>query len=178
MKYIFAAIGASFALFLALIIYGWSLPQTFVFERSTSVSSEAENIYSKVVDVEQIRMWAPYFAGLGLDDTAITGAERGSGQVINWRAASAPFETGVQDVLAVTPPYFVQSRFSSPPYEGSIIYALSEVLPADDVTVLVRLDLDAGGAPFFNRVKLHLAEKSIHEELEQSLVRLKTIAER
>lgn len=176
MKYFFACLGGIFLLFIGLLVYGWTLPQTFVFEQSTSVSADADDIYAKAVDMQRIRMWGPYIAGLGIEDTAITGAERGSGQVINWRRSRPPFETGQQDVLAVTPPYFVQSRFSSPPYEGSIIYALSESLPTDDVTVLARLDIDAGGFPFFNRIKLRLRDKSIHEELNLSLGRLKTIS--
>ncbi len=134
-------------------------------------------IYEDISDMEQIRMWAPYIAGLSIDDTAMTGAERGSGQMINWRNAAAPFTIGTQDVLAVTPPYFVQSRFSSPPYEGGIIYALNESLPGDDVTVLIRLDLDAGDFPFFNRVKLRLKQAAVDDELSRSLARLKVTSE-
>lgn len=178
MKYFIAFLGFVFLLFIGLIGYGRSLPQTFIFEQSISVSSDAENIYREMVTANRIRMWAPYVAGLGRNNTAITGPERGSGQLLDWRNAEAPFEIGLQEVLAITPPYFVQSRFYSVPYEGSIIYALNESLPTDDVTVLIRLDLDAGGAPFFDRVKLRLKQKSINEELEQSLARLKTITER
>jgi len=152
------------------------LPQTFVFEQSTPISAEADIIYEEIVEMERIRMWAPYLAGLSIDDTALTGAERGSGQIINWRNAAPPFDIGTQDVLAVTPPYFVQSRFTSSPYEGGIIYALNESLPGDDVTVLVRLDIDSGGFPFFNRVKLRMAQDSVNEELSRALMRLKTIS--
>lgn len=148
-----------------------------MFERSTPISAQADLIYDDIVDMERIRMWAPFLAGLSLGDTAITGAEQGSGQIINWRNAAEPFEIGSQHVLAVTPPYFVQSRFSSPPYEGGMIYALSESLPRDDVTVLVRLDIDAGRFPFFNRVKLRLKQSAIEDELIRSLMRLETISE-
>lgn len=178
MKYFIAFLGFVFLLFIGLIGYGRSLPQTFVFEKSIAVSSDVEDIYEEMVAADRIRMWAPYVAGLGRDNTAITGSERGSGQLLDWRNAQAPFESGLQEVLAITPPYFVQSRFSSASYDGSIIYALNESLPTDDVTVLIRLDLDAGGAPFFNRVKLRLKQELINEELEQALARLKTITEK
>jgi len=147
-----------------------------VFEKSTPISAEADIIYENLIDMERIRMWAPYLAELSIDDTAITGAERGNGQIINWRHAGPPFDIGSQHILAVTPPYFVQSRFSSPPYEGGIIYALNESLPGDDVIVLIRLDIDSGGFPFFNRVKLRMKQKTVNEELSQSLVRLTTIS--
>lgn len=169
-------IGAVFLLFIGLISYGSLLPQTFVFERSQPISVQADIIYHEIVDMERIRMWAPFLAGLPLDDTAITGAEQGSGQIIDWRNAVPPFEIGTQHVLAVTPPYFVQSRFASPPYEGGMIYALSESLPRDDVTVLVRLDIDAGRFPFFNRVKLRMKQSAIEDELSRSLMRLETVS--
>lgn len=170
-------IGIIFITFIGLIVYGWSLPQTFVFEQSTAVSADADIIYEDIVDVTRMRTWAPYLSVLSGDDIAITGAERGNGQIINWRNANPPFNIGTQNVLAVTPPYFVQSRFSSPPYEGSIIYALNESLPGEDVTVLFRLDIDSGDFPYFNRVKLKLKQSAINEELSRALSRLKTITE-
>ncbi len=162
---------------MGLIAYGSILPQTFVFEQSTPISSETHIIYDDIVDLNNMRMWGPYLSGLSFDDTAITGAEQGSGQIISWRNADAPFAIGTQHVLAVTPTYFVQSRFSSPPYEGSIIYALNESLPGEDATVLFRLDIDSGEFPFFNRVKLRLKEEAINAELSRALRRLKTISE-
>ena len=177
MKYLTACLGTVFLAFVGLILYGWSLPQTFIFEQSTNIVSNADDIYEEIVEMEHIRMWAPYVSGLGIDDTALTGAERGSGQVIDWRRSIPPFEVGTQEILALTPPYFVQSRFSSVPYNGSVIYALNQGLPTDNVTVLVRLDLDVGGFPFFNRVKLQLKKRHVNDELLQSLSRLKTIAE-
>lgn len=135
-------------------------------------------MYDELVEAENIRVWAPYLAGLGLENTALTGAEQGTGQVISWRRAQVPFETGVQEILAVTPPYFVQSRFASPPFEGSVIYAASQSLPSEDMTVLVRLDLDAGDFPYFDRIKLKRYQSAIDDELLQSLTRLRTVVER
>lgn len=177
MKYFVTLLGTVFLLFVGLVFYGWTLPQTFVFERSTTVGSNAEDIYTEIADIESLRAWAPYIASLGFDETAITGSERGSGQIVHWRRSLPPFQIGVQEILALTPPYFVQSRFSSEPYDGSIIYALNQGLPTEKVTVLVRLDLDAGGFPYFDRVKLRLKQNAVNDELSQSLVRLKTIAE-
>lgn len=178
MKYFISFIAIVFIFFVGLLAYGRFLPQTFVFEQSINISSDADIVYDELVDLENIRAWAPFLAGLGLDNTALTGAEYGAGQIVSWRRAQAPFETGVQEVLAVTSPYFVQSRFSSLPYEGSIIYAVSESLPSEGVTVLVRLDLDAGVFPYFDRIKLHRAGADIDAELRQSLTRLKTVVER
>lgn len=178
MKYFIASLVAVFLAFVGLILYGWSLPQTFIFEQSTDVASGTDEIYAEMVDMQHVRIWAPYMSGLGLEDTALTGAERGSGQVIDWRRSAPPFEVGSQEILALTPPYFVQNRFSSPPYNGSIIYAINQGLPTEMVTVLVRLDLDVGGFPFFDRVKLRLKKGAVDDELLQSLLRLKTITER
>ena len=177
MKYFVMFLGAIFALFVGLLIYGWSLPQTFVFEQSIPIKADSDEIYAEIDEMDRIRNWAPYVSGLGNDDRAITGAERGSGQLVNWRQSVVPFESGTQEVLAVTPPYFVQSRFSSAPYDGSIIYALNEGLPNEDVTVLVRLDLDAGSFPFFERIKLRRNQSAINQELTRALARLKTISE-
>ena len=178
LKYFLSFIVVIFLLFAGLLFYGRSLPQTFIFEQSIKITADADLVYDELVGSENIRVWAPYLAGLGLDNTALTGAEHGAGQVISWRRARVPFETGVQEVLAVTPPYFVQSRFSSAPYEGSVIYAASQSLPSEDMTVLVRLDLDAGDFPYFDRIKLNRHMSAINEELFQSLTRLKTVVER
>ena len=178
MKYFISFIAVTFIIFAGVLFYGRFLPQTFVFEQSININSDADLVYEELVDAENIRVWAPYLAGLGLDNTALTGAEHGTGQVISWRRAQAPFETGVQEILAVTPPYFVQSRFSSTPFDGSIIYAASESLPSEEITVLVRLDLDAGAFPYFDRIKLNRTQSDIDLELLQSLTRLKTIVER
>jgi len=94
MKYFVGFLGCVFLLFLCLLVYGWSLPQTFVFEQSTPVGAESEEIYTNIAEMDNIRMWAPYISGLGNDDTVITGAERGNGQIVNWRNSIGPFENG------------------------------------------------------------------------------------
>ena len=173
-----ASLAGIFLIFIGLLVYGAVLPQTFTFEESVPVDADTDDLYDQISEMTHIRTWGPYVSGLGLDETALTGAERGSGQIIDWRRSLPPFEVGTQKILAMTPPYYVQGEFLSTPYNGSFIYALNEGLPTDKVTVLVRIDLDTGGFPFFKRVKLRLKKQAVHNELSQSLSRLKTISER
>lgn len=157
---------------------GFFLPAVKSVERSTQINATPYAVYPYLSDMNDFEVWSPWKSDAADYEYLVGGAENGVGQRAAWTCESRDCLSGMQEVLVMQPPEFVQTELYLQNDRADATYAIMRDENFDDrVTVLVKVDLDVGDFPYIQRLFRFRRDQQLARRLDEGLARLKAFAE-
>ncbi len=153
------------------------LPNTLDVSRSLLIERPRATVYAQIGDLRQVKEWSPYFA---LDPEAqwTFEGEAGPGQIMRWSSDVARVGAGDMRIVAARPNETVDLLIRAG--EGESFDSQIVVRPAQrgaNVTWLVRAQCAPGAMMVPCRYANLMLQRSIGEDLQTGLTRLKAMTE-
>lgn len=179
MRWFFRIIGLIFLVFVGMVVIGRFISPNLLVERSLSVNAYPEEVFEYLEDLEAFNRWSPWFARDPDADYAFGNVDYGVGASVIWRTrgqtAAHAAQISSQEIIAAQAPEFVQASLLLNGVPASATYALSAA--EGGTLIYIKFERELGGFPYFERLRKGEMEKSLGQEFEDALSRLKVIVE-
>lgn len=160
----------------AVIGYGYTLPDKSYVERSVVIAAPPATVYTVLNGFRQFNKWSPWAE---LDpDTAYTfeGPSSGVGAKMSWVSQDKSVGAGSQEILEVAPNQSIRIRLIFAGFDNGSIAAYT-LAPADGGTRLTwSYEGDAKGSILYRYFGL-MGDKMLGPDYEKGLAKLKTLVE-
>ncbi len=157
-------------------IAGYFASSTLSVERSVVVYAQPDDVFSYLADLEDYQAWSPWQGERGHGDYIVGGSAYGVGQRAAWTCNDVTCLPGTQEIQVVHEPEFVQADLYLDGLTAKATYALMLSETADEsLTILVKIDLDAGGFPYVQRLLTFNRKRAMQSQLDRGLSRLENL---
>ena len=166
-----------FILFLALLLagIGFILPDHSNVERSITISSPIENVFSKVSDFREFNKWSPWAKKDPQTQYTFSEKTSGVGASMQWQSKHPYVGTGSQTITAVEPNKRVEIKLHFD--DQGDAFAYYELIPDVTNTKITWGFESKFGYNLIERYMGLMFDKWIGEEYEQGLTDLKNLLE-
>ena len=177
MKWLLRGIFAIFLIFGIVIAVGFFMPASQLVERTIEVEAYPEDVFPFINNLESYSQWSPLYAQIPDAQIIYGGAEEGIGQTMAWQGSEGNYPFGSQEIIQSQAGEFVQVKINLSGRDATATHAILPLSNGEGVTVLTKSEIALGGFPYLDRVRSKLRQGWYNDQFDQSLLRLKTIAE-